>query len=92
MDFLKTIGIGIAGVVVGLLLAGAYSGGNNLGGVYNQVSGNFPALVVSNGNATTSTSLGKACITMTRTDGTTVYWFAKADGNLGTTTSSSCVQ
>lgn len=87
MKILETIGIAIAGIVVGLLLAGAYQS-QNLAGVYNQVSGNFPALVVSNGNATTSTSLGKACLTMIQSNGTTVYWYASATGNLATNTSS----
>lgn len=91
MTTIKTIGTLIAGVVVGLLLSG-FVRTESLGGVYNQVSTVFPSIVVSNGNATTSTSLGKACITLTRTDGTVIYWYAKADGNLGTSTSASCVQ
>ena len=36
-----SIGVGIAGVVVGLLLSAVLSGGANLGGVYNQVNNTF---------------------------------------------------
>lgn len=39
-DTIKTIGIGIAGVVVGLLLAGVFQGAS-LGGVYNNVTPDF---------------------------------------------------
>lgn len=91
MTILKYIGTGIAGVVVGLLLAGAVKT-ESLGGVYSQSERSFPSIVVGTSAATSSTNLGRACITMTETDGGTIYWYAKADGNLGTTTSSSCVR
>lgn len=91
MTILKTLGIGIAGVVVGLLLAGALQN-ERVGGVYNTVDTYFPALTVGQSNATTSINVGKVCFTVTESDGGTVYWYAKADGNFGTTTSSSCVR
>lgn len=40
MQILKTIGVGILGVVVGLLLAGAFQN-ENVGGVYSNVTKNF---------------------------------------------------
>ncbi len=92
MTILKYIGTGIAGVVVGLLLAGAVQTNENVGGVYNTSERYFPAITVGTTAATSSTNLGRACITMTETDGGTIYWYAKADGNLGTTTYSSCVR
>lgn len=83
----------IVGVVVGLLLGGKVAT-ENLGGVYSTTEMNFPSLVVKNpsANATTSIVVGKVCYTVTESDGGTVYWYAKADGNFGTTTSSGCVQ
>lgn len=93
MTTIKTIGLVIAGVIVSVLFSVAVvSKDNTLGAVYNTVAPTFPSLTVSNGNATTSTVLGKACLTMTRTDGTVVYWYANAAGNLSTTTSTGCVQ
>lgn len=93
MQIAKYVALVIAGVVVGLLLGGKVAT-ESLGGVYNTVSREFPALTVKNpvASATTSIIVGKVCYTVTEADGGTVYWFAKADGNLGTTTSSSCVQ
>lgn len=87
MNILKTIGIGIAGVVVGLLLAGAYSG-QNLSGIYQTVSGNFPALIVNAGNGTTSVSVNKVCYSVVTTTGTTVYYWYGPTGNVSSSTNS----
>lgn len=43
MTALKSIGLVVAGVIVGLLFSVA-KGDNNLGGVYNQVQEHFPSI------------------------------------------------
>jgi len=89
-DILKGVGLVTLGVVVGLLLRGV--AGESLGGVYSTVAPIVPSLTVEgvNSNATTTMNLGKVCMKITEADGGTVYWYAKADGNVGTTTSATC--
>lgn len=98
-DTIKIIGIGIAGVVVGLLLAGIFQGAS-LGGVYSITEQTFDDVVINDdltvaddvtfgsSSATTSTNLGRACITLTESDGGTVYWYANASGDLATSSTS----
>lgn len=94
---LKITAAGIVGVVVGLLLGGKVATdmvAQNLGGIYNTVGQVFPTITVQNPvqNATTTMVMGRLCMQVTESDGGTIYWFARADGNLGTTTAASCLQ
>ncbi len=98
MDILKTIGIGIAGVVVGLLL-GANMGGGALQGVYEITTQNFTTVATEDitvsddatfgsSSATTSVNLGRMCATVYEYDGTATYWYVSTTGSLATSSTS----
>lgn len=102
MEILKALGIGIVGVVVGLLLAGAVKE-ESVGGVYNITGQTFDDITVTddvtitdrltmgNSSATTTLVLGKACISLTSSTGTAFYAYFSANGTLSTTTNSGCI-
>lgn len=94
MTTIQTIGLVIVGVIVSVFFSVSMNGGGDLGAVYDLTDRTVPSLTVvgQNANATTTMNLGKVCMKITESDGGTIYWYAKADGNIGTSTSGTCQQ
>lgn len=80
--------VAVVAVAIIAFIAGSFFSGGKLAGTTNYDVLDVDSLIVGSSSATSSTNLGKACLTMTESDGGTVYWYASATGNLATSSSS----
>jgi hypothetical protein len=94
MTTIQTIGLVVLGVIVSVLFSVSMNGGENLAGVYELTDRTVPSITVTEGitvgssSATSSTNLGRTCLTVYKYDGTAVYWYVNTLGNLATSSSS----
>ena len=72
----------VAVAIIALILMFSTSGSFGVTTNYDDLD--VDTLTVGTSAATSSSNLGRACITMTTSNGNTVYWYASATGSLAT--------